>query len=167
MSGFCSECGVNLNAGSKFCANCGAILANTEIINQMDRMSFVESISTCYSKYFTFKGRASRSEYWWFILFGSGLSMLINMCFSQIYGSPLIVIDPQTGHSTTTLVYWIALITNLFVTTIPGISAMVRRLHDTGRSGWWYFINFTIIGIFFFIYWLAKQGDIGKNKYDL
>jgi uncharacterized membrane protein YhaH (DUF805 family) len=62
---------------------------------------------------------------------------------------------------------WIALLIQLFVFDIPAISALVRRLHDAGRSGWWWLINFTIIGIFFFIYWLIKSGDEGKNKYDI
>ena len=130
-------------------------------------MNISESISACYSKYFTFKGRASRSEYWWFTLYAAVLSLLINALVSAVFGQPAIIIDPDTGMPSYTLVYWYGLLVNLFISTIPSISAMVRRLHDTGRSGWWWLINFTIIGIIFFIYWLAKPGDEDKNNYNI
>jgi uncharacterized membrane protein YhaH (DUF805 family) len=42
---------------------------------------------------------------------------------------------------------------------------MVRRLHDVGRSGWWFFITFTIIGIPVLFYWLAQGSSAGPNKY--
>lgn len=130
-------------------------------------MNINEAISSCYSKYFTFKGRASRSEYWWFALYSIFGSMIINASLATIYGEPLMTIDPDNGLPTYTLTYWLAILVQLFVFDIPAISAMVRRLHDTGRSGWWWLINFTIIGIIFFIYWLVKSGDEGKNKYDI
>ena len=130
-------------------------------------MNITESISICYNKYLTFKGRASRSEYWWFTLYATIGAIIINASLATIYGEPLMTIDPDTGLPAYTVTYWIALLIQLFVFDIPAISALVRRLHDTGRSGWWWLINFTIIGIFFFIYWLVKSGDEDKNKYDI
>lgn len=114
-------------------------------------MKFSESISVCFSKYATFSGRASRSEYWWFYLF-----------WLLMYWATLIVdqvLVASVGYGFTSIMLTLALF-------LPFLSVTVRRLHDTGRSGWWYFIVFTIIGIPFFIYWTAKQGDLAKNKYD-
>jgi len=128
-------------------------------------MTPTESISTCYEKYFDFKGRASRSEYWWFSLFGTLMSMFVSLCMNSYYGTASVQIDPSTGEQTTTMAYWFALITNSFCFNIPAFSASVRRYHDTGRSGWWWLLCFTGIGIFFCIYWLAKRGDVGVNKY--
>ena len=49
---------------------------------------------------------------------------------------------------------------------IPGIAAVVRRFHDIGKSGWWYFIAFVpCIGIFPLLYFLVKPGDVGENQY--
>ena len=48
---------------------------------------------------------------------------------------------------------------------IPGLSVTARRLHDVGRSGWWYFIIFTVVGIIPLLYWVCKKGDTGPNKY--
>ena len=71
-------------------------------------MTFGQSISTCFNKYATFNGRASRSEYWWFYLAVSIASMIPLLNF--IAG---------------------------LATLIPIIAAGVRRLHDTNHCGWW------------------------------
>jgi len=48
---------------------------------------------------------------------------------------------------------------------LPSLAVAVRRLHDTNRSGWWYLIAFTIIGIIPLIIWFATRGTIGDNQY--
>jgi uncharacterized membrane protein YhaH (DUF805 family) len=48
---------------------------------------------------------------------------------------------------------------------LPGLALVARRLHDTGRSGWWFLIAFTVIGIPVLLYWLVKDSDKGKNAY--
>jgi uncharacterized membrane protein YhaH (DUF805 family) len=45
------------------------------------------------------------------------------------------------------------------------LALVARRLHDTGRSGWWFLIAFTVIGIPVLLYWLVKDSDKGKNAY--
>lgn len=82
--------------------------------------SFVEAIKVCFRKYATFKGRASRSEYWWFALF----VMLASIIGAMAEGS--------MGEDGTAISAVISIATFL-----PSISAQVRRLHDTDRSGWW------------------------------
>lgn len=131
-------------------------------------MTFTESIKTCYTKYATFKGRASRSEYWWFLLFGIVLNFVILTVFSTLFNIQLEQpIQLSTGQFVFTMAAVIYGQIKIVFLGIPGTAAMVRRLHDTGRSGWWFFIIFTIIGAFFFIYWLAKASDTSRNKYDL
>lgn len=109
-------------------------------------MSFGQSIATCMSKYADFSGRASRSEYWYFYLFTFVLSVGLAMVGGVIG------------------VEWLSGIASLGLA-LPNLAAMVRRLHDTGRSGWWYFIVFTCIGIFPLLYWLASKGEDGSNAY--
>ena len=82
-------------------------------------MDPVEAVKTCFRKYFDFKGRARRSEYWWFVLF----VMIVSSVFN--YGGLLVPFLSYVGMLCSLLLL------------IPQFAAMTRRLHDTGRSGWW------------------------------
>ena len=107
-------------------------------------MTFTESVSTCLKKYFVFKGRASRSEYWWF----------------QLIFSPSYYISTFIQNE---LAYFFLGIT-LF-TFIPAISAGVRRLHDTNRSGFFLLLSFIpFIGGIILLFFFIAEGTKGKNK---
>ena len=54
---------------------------------------------------------------------------------------------------------------NALVLFIPGIAVAVRRLHDTDRSGWWFLLAFTVIGILLLFYWYVQPGTQGMNRY--
>lgn len=113
-------------------------------------MTLSEAVKTCLvDKYATFSGRATRSEYWYFILF----YYLVAFCLGLIIG--------MTG-SDFSMAITLFICIPLF---IPSIAVAVRRLHDTGRSGWWYFICFVpyIGGIVLFIFFCLKSDD--DNKY--
>lgn len=83
----------------------------------------IRSVRTCLFKYATFSGRASRSEYWWFVLF----QLLVGMAA----GTADRIFVMGTGRDGT--------ITGLatLILLLPALSVTVRRLHDSGRSGWW------------------------------
>lgn len=118
-------------------------------------MNISQSVSTCFAKFATFSGRASRSEYWWFMLASTVFSYL-----AQIVVGLTILHDEVAGLSQ-------ALIMNLvfFVLAIPQLAAGSRRLHDTGRSGWWQLLWFTIIGIILLFIWQAQEGSTESNNY--
>ena len=82
-------------------------------------MNPIESVVTCIKKYFTFKGRARRSEFWWFAL----LLFILN-----ILATSLGLISP-----TISLVLSICII----LLYIPQLAVLTRRLHDANHSGWW------------------------------
>ena len=88
-------------------------------------MNFVQSIKTCLRKYADFKGRASRSEFWWFQLFliilEVGLTTLDHL-----------ILEFTWDNSITPLATGLDI-----VTVIPLAAVTARRLHDIGRSGWW------------------------------
>ena len=106
-------------------------------------MNFGQSITYCFSNYFNFNGRGSRSEYWWFILF----CMIL-----ELGGS---VWDASMGDmSGNGFMYWLAVAATFF----PSIAAASRRLHDINKSGWWQLIALTIIGLIPLIIWLASVG---------
>ena len=105
-------------------------------------MTLGQAISTCLGKYATFNGRASRSEYWWFILFG----VLIN------WGATLIGGDRAGGLVNVALL-------------LPQLAVGARRLHDIGKSGWWQLLYLTIIGIVVLLYWQIRRGDSFDNEH--
>ncbi len=101
-------------------------------------------------KYAVFNGRASRKEYWMFFLFN-----VIIACV--LYFIPII-----SGMSVLLIFYFLYGLAII----IPSIAVLVRRLHDTNHSGWWYFIVLIpIIGGIWVLILLIKNGDIGENQY--
>ena len=112
-------------------------------------MDFSTSIKTCFSKYAVFSGRASRSEFWYFFLFGSIGGAVTLVIDSMIFG---FAIDDSFGptHAIFTI-----------ITFLPYLSVGARRLHDINRSGWWQLISLTGFGVILLIVWWAMEG---KNK---
>ncbi len=108
-------------------------------------MTFTESVSTCLKKYFVFEGRASRSEYWWF----------------QLIVSPSYLISEVLDNEISFFFLGITLFT-----LIPAISAGVRRLHDTNKSGFFLLISFIpFIGGLVLLFLLIPVGTKGKNRF--
>ena len=97
-------------------------------------LDFIQAINICCKKYITFKGRAKRSEYWYWRLFELTLAYA-SFRLDQIF------LERDSG------------LFSLFIfaiTFIPGISVSVRRLHDVDKSGWWLLPPF--LGTFFFFF---------------
>ena len=116
-------------------------------------MGFIEAIKICFNKYVDFKGRARRSEYWFFYLFTIISSLVLG------FMEGLIGIFPNTDQ---------AVLANIFslLVIIPSIAVGVRRLHDTNHSGWWYLlIIIPIIGWIIILIWLCKNSDEGDNRF--
>ena len=100
-------------------------------------MTFTEAIKSVWDKYFVLDGRARRSEYWFFVLLTFVLSCIP-------------VVD---------VIAWIVLF-------IPGITVAVRRLHDTGRTGWWLLLCFLpFIGHIILIIFFLIDSEPGDNEY--
>jgi len=98
-------------------------------------MTFGESISTCFSKYATFNGRASRSEYWWFVLFTFLVSLATGMVSQTMSG-----------------LFSLAVL-------LPSLAVGVRRLHDIDKSGWFLLLGLIpIVGWIILIVWAAQEG---------
>lgn len=95
-------------------------------------MSFVDAIKTCFRKYVTFSGRATRPEYWYFILFLFLGSMVASFLDAVLFGLAGIETGPGYAHARSN-----GPIAALFhlATILPALAAGWRRMHDTGRSG--------------------------------
>ena len=110
-------------------------------------MTFTESISTCFRKYFVIQGRASKSEFWWFQLLWTA-SFFIMFIFE---GS-----EPVTY-------FFVGIIIIIF---IPLFTVGVRRLHDTGKSGFYYFWSLVpFIGSLIVLAFMLGDGTKGRNQY--
>ena len=112
-------------------------------------MDFATAVKTCFSKYASFEGRAIRSEYWFFILATFIVSVIIQ-ALAAATGSGLVAL---LGTLWSLAVF------------LPSLAAMVRRLHDVDRSGWWWLIALTGIGAIVLIVWLAQAGTPGPNRF--
>lgn len=119
-------------------------------------MTFKESITTCLTKYAVFTGRAPRSEYWWFLV-GQLVAGFIVGFIAGFLGLVLGV-----GHSLSNLAS-IVLTIGLF---LPALGVAIRRLHDIGKSGWWYLLVFIpIIGWLLLLYWFVQPSVSETNEY--
>ena len=108
---------------------------------------------TVLKKYAVFSGRATRSEFWFFVLFNIIISFVLGFIDGMIGG-------PGTKESIGILgsIYSLAVL-------LPSIGVTVRRLHDTNRSGWWILIGLLPIigGIVLIIF--AAMDSTADNKY--
>ncbi len=103
--------------------------------------------------YAVFTGRARRSEYWFFVLF----NLIIAFVLGLIDGLLNLSIGKNTGVLGT--IYSLAVF-------IPSVAVMVRRLHDTNRSGWWICIGLIpIVGAIVLIVFAVQDSTPGENKY--
>lgn len=107
--------------------------------------------------YTTFSGRARRKEFWMFQLINTLIAVVLQLLY----------LFAQAGSSTffTLLTTFLVILYSLFIL-IPSIAVSVRRLHDIGKSGFWYLIGFIpIVGLVLLIVWFVQDSDPGQNEY--
>ncbi len=118
-------------------------------------MTFSQSVKTCFSKYCSFKGRASRSEYWWWIVFTFVVAIIFGIpsgiqSLHESSASELPVISYVVGA----------------LLLLPNLGVLIRRLHDTGRSGWWWLIGFIpFLGSIILIVFCCQASQPFPNQY--
>lgn len=114
------------------------------------QVSFEEAVrSALQQNYCNFSGRASRSEFWWYVLFTFLVSVVIGW---------IGFVSRDLGNVINTLV-GLALL-------LPGLGLSVRRLHDTGRSGWWILINLIpVVGNIIYLVWMCQDSQMTPNQY--
>lgn len=137
------------------------------------QVGFVEAIKLGFRKYGTFAGRATRAEYWWWYLF----SILV---FLPLYLVALVAAAASAPSGTTTqgttggsaagagiaLVLLVVMLVVGLALLVPSISVMVRRLHDTGKSGWWYWISLVpFVGGIILLVLLVMESTPGANQF--
>lgn len=105
-------------------------------------MNFTDAIATCFRKYVDFRGRAPRSEYWYWML------------FTFVAGAALQLVSQGLAGAFA------------LATLLPGLAVGARRLHDIDRSAWWLLIAFIpVIGVIVLIVFACTRGTDGPNRF--
>jgi len=108
-------------------------------------------------KYMVFNGRASRSEYWYFMLFYQIITIVLSII------NQLII---QTENSTLIIISSLIVLAYILGFLLPALGVTIRRLHDINKSGWWMLVSIIpIIGFLILIYFLVQKGTDGENQY--
>jgi len=113
-------------------------------------MSFFEAIASCLSKYADFRGRASRAEYWWFVLYLVLASVLLNQLTMAFFGVQAAMVVSS--------LFSLAML-------LPSISVGARRLHDMNFSGWWQLLSFSGVGALILVIWFMFPGTRDANRF--
>ena len=105
------------------------------------------------NSYFDFNGRSRRMEYWMFVLINSIISVFCILLDSML-GTVWSI-----GYGPIYIWYGLAVF-------VPGLAVAIRRLHDIGKSGWYYLlVIIPIIGPIWLIILFVTEGEQGDNKY--
>ena len=116
------------------------------MVRPANMMSFMDAVKSGIGKSFSFRGRASRSEYWWWILASvlfqiicAIIALLGNIGIAAIF--PVLLIPPTT-------------------------TVMVRRLHDLEKPGWFFLVVLIpLLGVLYLFYLFVQEGDMSENIY--
>lgn len=113
-------------------------------------MNFQDAIKSGFANYANFNGRASRSEFWYWVLF----AMLGGIAFTILDG----IVFPESENAPLATIFQLALL-------LPSLAVGARRLHDIDRTGWWQLLELTIVGVFVLIYWWVQPSQDGANRF--
>jgi uncharacterized membrane protein YhaH (DUF805 family) len=112
-------------------------------------MGFQEAVARCFSKYVDFEGRASRPEYWFWVLFVVIVGVVLRLIGHILFGG---IVLASLFH---------------LAVFLPGLAVGARRLHDIDRSGWFLLLAFIpIVGWLVLLYFMVQPGTPGPNRYD-
>ena len=129
-------------------------------------MGFTDAVKNCVrNNYLGFSGRASRSEYWWFMLF---LQIVPIVGYVLVFAYISVALGEEGAtmsfETLMNLLSLPSLVTLAFL--LPALSVSVRRLHDTGKSGWMLLIALIpCIGLILWLVWMIEDGQAHANAY--
>jgi uncharacterized membrane protein YhaH (DUF805 family) len=128
------------------CVNGRRMMEGSHTGRPANIMPIMDAMKSGVSNSFSLGGRSSRSEYWWFVL-GGGIFNILCTVLAVSIDEGLIALLP--------------------VLLLPAaITLVVRRLHDLGKSGWWFFIGLIpLVGAIYLIYLFVQEGDSEANVY--
>lgn len=115
-------------------------------VQRRPMLGFIEAVKICFMKSFEFKGRARRSELWWFVLFTVLLGLASKFLDHALYA--------LFGFE------FVKVLSDILIF-IPGMAVIFRRMHDVGHSGWWagafYLLVFGDLVVSYFVPWCSAE----------
>lgn len=149
--------GANYDGGMGWMDKKGAFIVPD--VPPPEPMTFVEAIKHCFRNYANFRGRASRSEYWYFLsLF---LLSAIGIAVVEELRPSLRSTEAIQRADLATLGFIVLILAMI----VPSMAAGVRRLHDTGHSAAWLLLNVIPFGGIVILAWLCQAGDDAPNRF--
>ncbi|MBB6306526.1 DUF805 domain-containing protein [Xanthobacter tagetidis] len=128
-------------------------------------MTFQESVGSCFRQYATFTGRASRSEFWWFWVFTLLVDVAAFIVSATLIGGSVTAVGGADGMSWFVATQgWLPGLVHLALF-LPSLAVAIRRLHDVGRSGWWFLILFVPFGFFVLLFWWVQPSERMANRF--
>ena len=123
-------------------------------------MNMMTAVKTALAKYATFSGRATRPEYWWWILAMIILFTVLGLIDGAVI-APLLgfeAFDPEAAQP-------VSFIASLGLL-LPNLAVSARRLHDTDRSAWWLLLGLIpVIGTLVLLVFYVLRGTDGPNRF--
>lgn len=156
----CPKCGQRIPSSERYCPYCGH-MKNIPLPLDAYELGFIENFKHCVvHKYANFEGRASRSEYWHFMLVYQLIIAIILFICAAI--SCVIPVSGTTGVALGLVVLFILSIGFI----IPGVAVAVRRLHDVGWSGWFVLVGLIpFVGVPIMLILMALPGKSAANRF--
>lgn len=123
--------------------------------DRITHVNFPQAIKLAYRNCVKFSGRASRSEYWYFILFFWIIPMVVGLAHESMNPGK----EPPEAI---TLLLGLWMLANM----LPALALGIRRFHDMGRRGWWILLSFIpYVGGFIVMIWFCFRGTAGDNRF--
>ena len=122
-------------------------------------MGFQTALRSFWTRYRDFKGRSRRSEYWFIQLFLVVTNIAVAIIDLALMGWDVDRFIANGGGGIVGLVW-------ILVTIVPALAVLVRRLHDTGKSGWWVLVGFLpLVGAIVLLVFTVTESSPGENKF--
>ena len=140
---------------------------------QPRKVGFGEAVKRAFSGWSDYSSRATVAEYWWFVLFEMIIAIPLYILFFIAIGSSFTATTDENGNANVTsnglsglgIVLLLVIFVVYLLFFIVGLALAVRRLHDTDKSGWWYFISFVPFGGLVLLIFFIMGGTPGPNRY--
>jgi len=124
-------------------------------------LDFQRALRSFWKRYRDFRGRSRRSEYWFIQLFLVVTNIAVAIIDLALMGWDVDRFIANGGGGIVGLVW-------ILVTIVPAVTVLVRRLHDTGKSGWWALVGFLpLVGAVVLLVFTVTDSSPGENKFGL
>lgn len=127
----------------------------------------ISAMKLFFKNYVNFSGRSRRSEYWWPVL-GCGIVnfILYIVCLGSMTAGLLSENEVSAGVGGALIISFILILIFNLAIIVPSLSVMIRRLHDIGKSGAWFFIAFIpLIGSIVLLVFMCMDSQPGQNQW--